>query len=50
MTSALTAAGGMFTLSWADQINVRAVRRQIDREVDDRKVAAYIARHGFKAT
>jgi hypothetical protein len=43
-------AGSMLTLSWGDQIDVRVVRREIGGELDDAKVAAYIAKYASKAT
>jgi hypothetical protein len=42
--------GSMLTLGWGDQIDVRVVRRGIGGELDDAKVAAYIAKYASKAT
>jgi hypothetical protein len=41
---------GTLTLSWGSQADVRPVRRGIDRELDDQKVAAYVAKYASKAT
>jgi hypothetical protein len=43
-------SGSALTLSWGDQIDVRVVRREIDGELDEQKVAAYIAKYASKAT
>lgn len=40
----------MLTLSWGTQADVRVVRRQIDGELDEARVAAYIAKYASKAT
>lgn len=42
--------GSMLTLGWGDQIDVRVVRRDIGGDLDDAKVAAYIAKYASKAT
>jgi hypothetical protein len=62
-TAVLTAAGlasvtlpdpgddaSMLTLAWGSQADARAVRRGIDGELDEQKVAAYIAKYASKAT
>jgi len=38
------------TLAWGSQADVRAVRRGIPGELDDRKVAAYVAKYAVKGT
>lgn len=41
---------GTLTLSWGSQADVRIVHREISGELDDAKVAAYIAKYASKAT
>jgi hypothetical protein len=36
--------GSMLTLSWGSQADVRIPRRGIDGELDEQKVAAYVAK------
>ncbi len=43
-------SGSMLTLSWGSQADVRAVRRGIGGELNEAKVAAYIAKYASKAT
>ncbi len=40
----------VITLAWGSQADVRVVRRDIDGELDDHKVAAYVATYAVKGT
>jgi hypothetical protein len=42
--------GSTLTLAWGRQADVRIVRRDISGELDDRKVAAYVAKYASKGT
>jgi hypothetical protein len=59
ITTAATAASltlphpgqaGTLTLAWGSQTDIRAVRHQIGGELDDHKVAAYVAKYASKGT
>ncbi len=42
--------GRALTLAWGSQLDVKVVRRGIGGEIDDQKVAAYVAKYASKGT